>query len=462
MGRTQRILIGVVVIGAVIIAAIGFAGSYAAVRELALRKGFGAFANVFPIGIDAGIVVLLALDLLLTWLRIPFPLLRQTAWLLTAATIAFNGAAAWPDPLGVGMHGIIPILFVVSVEAARHAIGRVADITADKHMESVRLARWLLAPAATFRLWRRMKLWELRSYDDVIRLEQERLIYQARLRARFGRAWRRKAPVDALMPLRFTRYGIPLTETGPAGLAAAGIELPPALERPALEPATHEETGGAVVRQLRPEADLVPEAIVPAQTAAAAEAPARRVTVTVPVPDVGPEPEPKPEPEPEPELEPEPEPEPEAPGSVAVPAVEEPAPTNGSVPQLTTVDRYYRVWDEYRLAHGLAITDDKQLTDKVLSAHLATLGMTGRGGAPVSPSTLRRYLPAFRIYAVWLDHLERAGVAPDEYLLAQLLTARGIVAQYGAIYTPGKLEPFVADFPRRRAALAADQMLSDA
>ncbi|WP_030622420.1 DUF2637 domain-containing protein, partial [Streptomyces fulvoviolaceus] len=97
----------------------------------------------------------LALDLLLTWIRIPFPLLRQTAWLLTAATIAFNGAAAWPDPLGVGMHAVIPILFVVSVEAARHAIGRIADITADKHMEGVRLTRWLLSPLPTFLLWRR-------------------------------------------------------------------------------------------------------------------------------------------------------------------------------------------------------------------------------------------------------------------------------------------------------------------
>ncbi|MFE6159466.1 DUF2637 domain-containing protein, partial [Streptomyces sp. NPDC056486] len=100
--RTHRILIGVVVAGAVVIAAIGFAGSYTAVRDLAEQKGFGGFSVVFPIGIDAGICVLLALDLLLTWIRIPFPLLRQTAWLLTAATIAFNGAAAWPDPLGVG------------------------------------------------------------------------------------------------------------------------------------------------------------------------------------------------------------------------------------------------------------------------------------------------------------------------------------------------------------------------
>ncbi|MFC9915582.1 DUF2637 domain-containing protein [Streptomyces sp. NPDC059862] len=229
--RTHRVLIAVVVFGAVIIAGIGFAGSYAAVRELALKKGFGDFSYVFPIGIDAGICVLLALDLLLTWIRIPFPLLRQTAWLLTAATIAFNGAAAWPDPLGVGMHGVIPILFVVAVEAARHAIGRIADITADKHMEGVRLTRWLLSPVPTFLLWRRMKLWELRSYDQVIKLEQERLVYQARLRSRYGRAWRRKAPVEALMPLRLAKYGVPLADTAPAGLAAAGIEptlIPPA------------------------------------------------------------------------------------------------------------------------------------------------------------------------------------------------------------------------------------------
>ncbi|EST18018.1 DUF2637 domain-containing protein [Streptomyces roseochromogenus] len=223
----HRVLIGVVVTGALIIAGIGFAGSYAAVRALAIKKGFGNFSYVFPVGIDAGICVLLALDLLLTWIRIPFPLLRQTAWLLTAATIAFNGAAAWPDPLGVGMHAVIPILFVVAVEAARHAIGRIADITADKHMEGVRLTRWLLSPVPTFLLWRRMKLWELRSYDQVIKLEQERLVYQASLRSRYGRAWRRKAPVESLMPLRLARYGVPLAETAPAGLAAAGIDEPP-------------------------------------------------------------------------------------------------------------------------------------------------------------------------------------------------------------------------------------------
>jgi hypothetical protein len=261
---TQRRIAAAVTAGAVAIAGIGFAGSYAAVRSLALDKGFGWFANVFPIGVDAGIVVLLALDLLLTWLRIPFPLLRQTAWLLTAATIAFNGAAAWPDPLGVSMHAIIPVLFIIVAEAGRHAVGRTADITADKHMESVRLTRWILAPLPTFRLWRRMKLWELRSYDEVIRMERDRLIYRAQLRARYGPGWRRKAPVEAVLPLRLTRYGAPLqpgaSHEAPHGLTAV-TNVSPKGEEAASPPAPAP----------RAEAPTLPAEIPPA-----GEAPAMR------------------------------------------------------------------------------------------------------------------------------------------------------------------------------------------
>lgn len=104
--RAQRILTGVVITGALTIAGIGFAGSYTAVQALAIKNGFGNFSYLVPIGIDAGISVLLALDLLLTWTHIPLPLLRQIAWLLTAATIAFNAATAWPHPIGVGMHAV--------------------------------------------------------------------------------------------------------------------------------------------------------------------------------------------------------------------------------------------------------------------------------------------------------------------------------------------------------------------
>ncbi|GAA2457587.1 hypothetical protein GCM10010388_55450 [Streptomyces mauvecolor] len=42
--RAHRILIGMAVAGAVIIAGIGFAGSYTAVHELAVKKGYGTFS----------------------------------------------------------------------------------------------------------------------------------------------------------------------------------------------------------------------------------------------------------------------------------------------------------------------------------------------------------------------------------------------------------------------------------
>ncbi|MEW2219805.1 DUF2637 domain-containing protein [Streptomyces sp. NPDC006990] len=308
--RIHRILIAVVVAGAMVIAAIGFAGSYAAVRELAERKGFGAFAPFFPIGVDAGIVVLLALDLLLTWIRIPFPLLRQTAWLLTAATIAFNGAAAWPDPLGVGMHAVIPVLFVVTVEAARHAAGRVAALTADKHMEGVRLSRWLLAFPSTFLLWRRMKLWELRHYDEVIRMEQDRLIYETRLRARYGRSWRRKAPVEALMPLKLTRYGIPLHRTAPQASALPEPEpIPSAQLDTRVGRGTADGTGHQTAPPAAPGADTEP---------------AHEYT-PAPSPAAGPEPAPPAQPEPPSGAEP-------APGA-GTPAEAERLPAPGSAQQ---------------------------------------------------------------------------------------------------------------------------------
>ncbi|MFF8786915.1 DUF2637 domain-containing protein [Streptomyces sp. NPDC015125] len=244
LSRAQRVLVAVVVLGATVIAAIGFAGSYTAVRELAARKGFGSFSVYFPLGVDAGIAVLLSLDLLLTHLRIPLPMLRQVAWLLTLATISFNAAAA-SDAIGVAMHATIPVLFVVAVEAARHAIGRLAAITEDQHMDGIRVSRWVLAPLPTFLLWRKMRLWELRRYSDAISDEQDRLVHQARLRAKYGWQWRRRAPLDALLPLRLARLGVPLRTSAGAGSAT---EPPPPVPAP-LPPESGTSPCGEEVRE---------------------------------------------------------------------------------------------------------------------------------------------------------------------------------------------------------------------
>ncbi|MFD8197249.1 DUF2637 domain-containing protein [Streptomyces wuyuanensis] len=503
--RIHRILIGVVAAGAVIIAAIGFAGSYTAVRELAQNNGFGQYSLVFPIGIDAGICVLLALDLLLTWIRIPFPLLRPTAWLLTTATIAFNGAAAWPDPLGTGMHAVIPLLFVVTVEAARHAVGRIADITADKHIEGIRLTRWLLSPLPTLRLWRRMKLWELRSYEQAIKLEQDRLIYQTRLHARYGRAWRRKAPIQALMPLRLAKYGIPLTETAPtaptglaglAGLAAARTTpkpLPPkpATPAPELEPAAEEQPSFAAAGRVDDETDpayaaapwaqhdrssdaveaahhskssvderpwfrKVPEPSGtyesasprhfesvesrPAAVPAARQQPQHPLaTVRIPPPVPGPLDEPARERVCEQQ---------ESDATQTDPASA--ARQHSGGPQPTTVDRYYQAWAGYVAAEG------RQPTDGELSEYLAARSMTGRGGRAISPSTIRRYLPEFRIYAAWEQHLH-LHLHGDEPTAEQLSRNLADTGTTGRPYSAEKITEMIGGFPRRRAAISQGQ-----
>ncbi|MGI5346784.1 DUF2637 domain-containing protein [Streptomyces sp. CA-250714] len=508
ISRVHRILIAVVVTGAMVIAAIGFAGSYAAVRELAERKGFGEFAPFFPIGVDAGIVVLLSLDLLLTWIRIPFPLLRQTAWLLTAATIAFNGAAAWPDPLGVGMHAVIPVLFVVTVEAARHAAGRVAAITADKHMEGVRLSRWLLAFPSTFRLWRRMKLWELRNYDEVIRMEQDRLVYETRLRAQYGRSWKRKAPVEALMPLKLTRYGVPLAKTAPTGLLAAELSTDSlALLTGAPEPShllqeedprfadlgapwsrlgadgyTEEETlvahyarrtvpaGDGSLPRPSPEPSADEGLPVPQAPAAAEPETPRSEPVPVPgnagTPGAAQELQQPPGNDPYDRAPAQTPPDAQT-GGTAAPSsdqdavadeprqeaeAEESKPSAHSVGEgnLTLVDRYYQAWADLTDLLG----EEPSLPE--LADHLWSQGMTGRGGALISPSTLRRYRLSWRIYRVWAQHLETRGSEPSLSELEALCAKHGIRSKGGRgdRIGPDDLAGYLADFRRRYAAFA--------
>lgn len=234
LNRAQKAIAVTVGTGTSFIAALGFAGSYESVTAKAHALGFGWFANWVTIGVDAGIGIFLALDLLLTWLRIPFPLLRHIAWLLTAATIVFNASASWPNPIGVGMHAVIPVLFIAATEAARHAVGRIADITADKYMEGPPPSRWFLNPAGTFVLWRRQRMWGIRRWDTVLELERERRVFIAQLRKEHGRrGWRRKATAAQMLVLSLAKDGMSIQEA---------IDLPEREARKLAEAAAQRET----------------------------------------------------------------------------------------------------------------------------------------------------------------------------------------------------------------------------
>jgi hypothetical protein len=317
-----------------------------------------------------------------------------------------------------------------------------------------------------------MKLWELRSYEEVIRMEQDRLIYETRLRARYGRSWRRKAPVEALMPLKLTHYGKPLTQTAPSGLAAA--ELPSdsltVLPRPSSAQQHHgpspdarrdgaqdPDDGGQ--EELAAEILAEPEAAddrkaVPHQAArglagsfrtsspSAAEAEGMVSPLEDGDGDI-------PEDGPENRRENGAEDDRQADENTRIPPI-----LLTAEKSLTLVDRYYQAWADLTTRLG----SEPRLQE--LSDHLWVHGMAGRGGGPISPSTLRRYRLGWRIYRVWEAHLETQGGEPSLSELEALCAKHGIKTKgnRGDRLDERALAGHLDEFRRRYAATSTQPL----
>ncbi|TDB83646.1 DUF2637 domain-containing protein [Actinomadura sp. KC216] len=199
--RAQKVLAGVGGLFFAGLAGLGGYGSFASVRDVA-EPWFGDQAWIVPAGVDLGILALVSVALLLEWLAMPMPALRWMAMAFTGATVWLNVSAAHGDATGMVMHAAMPVLFVTFIEAVRHAIRRRAGIAAGTVREGIPVTRWLLAPFSTFRLWRRMVLWQMTSYPQALVAEQRRRHALALLDAHYGRKWKSKAPADITWMLR--------------------------------------------------------------------------------------------------------------------------------------------------------------------------------------------------------------------------------------------------------------------
>lgn len=201
-------------VGGAALAVIGFSGSYNAVKNLGFNHNFGDFSYAFPIGVDAGIVALYAMDLHLIRKGAPTPWLRLLAHGFTAATIYFNAASAGPllkDPTGTAMHAVIPIMFVAVVDAGRRLVIRITRIEAGHQHDGVPLHRWVLAPWPSFRMYRRMRLYRIPSYARAVELEQERVVYRVMLEREYGKKLK-DVPSDLLLPLTMEEFGLSVDE----------------------------------------------------------------------------------------------------------------------------------------------------------------------------------------------------------------------------------------------------------
>ncbi|MFC8645098.1 DUF2637 domain-containing protein [[Kitasatospora] papulosa] len=219
---TQKFAITAIVTAALVLAGIGLYLSFAHVADFAhkeLRFGSLTKGRLFAVGVDVGIMVMIAVDLLMAWLKRPISWIRYPVWLLTCATVVLNAASAAPegkkpwelmDYVAAFAHGVVPVLFIMIVEVGRDSIDRMVRPERTER-DAIPLIRWVLAPFATSRIFRRMRLWGVTSYPEMVRRDQQLIAYEQWLK-RKHKGDLSKAEDDELLPMKMAPYGYTVDE----------------------------------------------------------------------------------------------------------------------------------------------------------------------------------------------------------------------------------------------------------
>ncbi|GAA4945707.1 hypothetical protein HD597_006716 [Nonomuraea thailandensis] len=189
--QAEHNAINAVTIAVGVLGVIGFVNSFKKVMDAAAPT-FGGLAFTVPLGIDLGILAFSALDIVLARMEMRIMWLRLIPWALTGATVYLN-IASEETLFGVVAHATLPLLWVIAVEVGAHVVRKRAKLSNPTRMDKIRISRWILAPLRTFGLWRRMVLWEIRSYSDALGRERDRVLAKTDLQDQHGRLWRWKA-----------------------------------------------------------------------------------------------------------------------------------------------------------------------------------------------------------------------------------------------------------------------------
>ncbi|MGH3416564.1 MAG: DUF2637 domain-containing protein, partial [Actinocrinis sp.] len=163
-----------------VIGAIALALSFVSVDQAA-RPYFGAASWAIPVLMDTTLAVLTFFSITLELNGLRSPLARYGARVLVVLTVYAN-VQPQPSLYGKVLHGAPPAVWVVVVTIAENAIRQLVGLTDTKRIESLRKSLWLLRPAATWRLWRRMRIEQITTYSDALDRDAARAAVVGRLR----------------------------------------------------------------------------------------------------------------------------------------------------------------------------------------------------------------------------------------------------------------------------------------
>ncbi|MFF3432494.1 DUF2637 domain-containing protein [Streptomyces sp. NPDC002602] len=219
VSRKVKIALGIAaVVGGCVMGAIGFYLSFGNLSK-AGHTVFGFSVDdgkFFAIGVDVAIVTCLILDLFMATIRTSWPLLRFLAHVMTVASVYFNAAAfgAIKDHIDKALsHGLMPVLFVIGVEAGRRILVHQAALPADH--DTIPGHRWVLAGRTTWSIFKVMKIWDL-PYSEVVTRQRERAIFDAwtEYKAEIAKAGLEEGSEEALarLPKKLAPYGLTVDE----------------------------------------------------------------------------------------------------------------------------------------------------------------------------------------------------------------------------------------------------------
>lgn len=189
--RGEKIAVSIVGAMVATLGIIGFVNSFARVSEAATPY-FGSLSWTVPLGIDLGIAIFAATDIVLARLDMRIAVLRLIPWTLTAVTVFLNISGS-RDMFALLAHAVLPMLWCIATETGAYVVRKRAGLSSQTRMDHIRLSRWFLSPVSTMVLWRRMVLWEVRSYPLALQRERDRVLARTELQDKYGIFWRWRA-----------------------------------------------------------------------------------------------------------------------------------------------------------------------------------------------------------------------------------------------------------------------------
>lgn len=215
----------VIAIGFAFVATIGAVNSFSTVAARAYAEGFPEhLAWTLPAGVDGAIATFSAAGLWRAYKGQPIAWVRPIVYALVAGTIFLNVSSAH-GPWGYVAHGILPALWVISVELVERIVrDKTMAATATVRIPTV---RWVLAPFSTATLYRSMRLWQVTDYGKALDLERRRRLTRGDMADRYGAiTWRWKAPRKQRIQYQLGQLAPARTEPTQEAATPAVPELP--------------------------------------------------------------------------------------------------------------------------------------------------------------------------------------------------------------------------------------------